>query len=189
LIDSLIEPNSRVLDIGSGDGELLSRLIEGKNVVGEGIELDQDLIIHSIEQGLSAIQRDIERGLSLYKDKSFDYAILSQTLQTVKSPDKVLAELNRVAKKVIVSFPNFANYKCRLQLLLTGKAPLTKQLPFQWYDTPNIHCLSLKDFDRFCRDLGIKVEKKIPLTKSSLVPVKIIPNLFAEQAVYLTSKD
>ncbi|MBN1456756.1 MAG: homoserine O-acetyltransferase [Sedimentisphaerales bacterium] len=189
LIDSLIEPNSRVLDIGSGDGELLSRLIEGKNIVGEGIELDQGLIVHSIQQGLSAIQRDIERGLGLYKDKSFDYAILSQTLQTVKSPDRVLAELNRVAKKVIVSFPNFANYKCRLQLLFSGKAPLTKQLPFEWYDTPNIHCLSLKDFDRFCRDLGIKVEKKIPLTKSSLVPVKILPNLFAEQAVYLTSKD
>jgi homoserine O-acetyltransferase/O-succinyltransferase len=189
LIDSLIEPNSRVLDIGSGDGELLSRLIDGKNIVGEGIELDQDLIVHSIEQGLSAIQRDIERGLSLYKDKSFDYAILSQTLQTVKSPDKVLAELNRVAKKVIVSFPNFANYKCRLQLLFKGKAPLTKQLPFGWYDSPNIHCLSLKDFDRFCRDLGIEVEKKIPLTKSSLVPVKILPNFFAEQAVYLTSKD
>ena len=189
LIDSLVEPNSRVLDIGSGDGELLAKLIKDKEVTGEGIELDQDLVIHSIRHGLSAIQRDIERGLDIYADDSFDYAILSQTLQTVKNPARVLAELHRVAKKVIVSFPNFGNYKCRLQLLLTGKAPRTRQLPFQWHDSPNIHCLSLKDFDRFCDELGLKIEKKIPLRKSSILPVFILPNIFAEQAVYLTSKD
>jgi homoserine O-acetyltransferase len=189
LIDSLVEPNSRVLDIGSGDGELLAKLINDKNVSGEGIEFDQDLVIHSIRHGTSAIQRDIERGLDIYKDNSFDYAILSQTLQTVNNPAKVFSELHRVAKKVIVSFPNFGNYKCRLQLLLSGKAPRTRQLPFQWHDSPNIHCLSLKDFDRFCDELGFKIEKKIPLRKSSVLPVFILPNLLAEQAVYLTSKD
>lgn len=189
LIDSLVAPNSRVLDIGSGDGELLAKLINDKSVAGEGIELDQDLVIHSIRHGLSAIQRDIERGLDIYPDNSFDYAILSQTLQTVKTPGKVLSELHRVAKKVIVSFPNFGNYKCRLQLLLTGKAPRTRQLPFHWHDSPNIHSLSLKDFDRFCKELDITIEKKIPLRKSSVLPVHIVPNLFAEQAVYLTSKD
>ena len=188
LIDSLIEPKSRVLDVGCGDGELLAQLIGDKNILGEGIELDQDLVVHSIQRGLSVIHRDIERGLDQYATDSFDYAILSQTLQTVKDPEKVFKELLRVANKVIISFPNFAHYRCRLQLLLKGRAPRTKQLPFRWYDTPNIHCLSLKDFDRFCEEHGARIEKRIPLGKSSLRPVRFAPNIFATQAVYVTSK-
>lgn len=188
LIESLIEAHSKVLDVGSGNGDLLASLIEDKNISGEGIELEEELVIHSIQRGLPVIQRDIERGLGQYADDSFDYAILSQTLQTVKNPDKVLKELLRVAKKLIVSFPNFGHWQIRLKLLFKGRAPITRQLPFEWHNSPNIHCLSLKDFDRFCEDLGVKIEKKIPLTKSSLVPVKFAPNLFAEQAVYLTSK-
>lgn len=188
LIESLIEPNSKVLDAGCGDGALLARLIEDKNITGEGVELDEELVIHSIRRGLSVIHRDIERGLGQYADNSFDYAILSQTLQTVKNPQKVFNELLRVAKKVLVSFPNFAHWRCRLQLLSSGKAPVTKQLPFDWHNSPNIHCLTLKDFDRFCDKLGVKIEKKIPISKSSLTPVKFAPNIFAEQAVYLTSK-
>jgi homoserine O-acetyltransferase len=188
LIESLIEPDSRVLDIGCGDGELLSRLIRDKNIRGEGIELEQDLVVHSVQRGLSVIHRDIERGLDQYATDSFDYAILSQTLQTVKDPEKVFKELLRVANKVIISFPNFGHYKCRLQLLFKGRAPVTRQLPFRWYDSPNIHCLSLKDFDRFCEELGAKVEKRIPLSKSRLTPVRIAPNLLATQAVYVTSK-
>ncbi len=188
LIESLIEPNSKVLDAGCGDGTLLARLIEDKNITGEGVELDEELVIQSIRRGLSVIHRDIERGLGQYADHSFDYAILSQTLQTVKNPEKVFNELLRVAKKVLVSFPNFAHWRCRLQLLLTGNAPITKQLPFDWHNSPNIHCLTLKDFDRFCDELGVKIEKKIPLSKSSLTPVRFAPNLFAEQAVYLTTK-
>lgn len=189
LIDSLIEPNSRVLDVGCGDGELLASLIRDKNVRGEGIELDQDMVVHSIQRGLSVIHRDIERGLHQYADHSFDYAILSQTLQTVKDPEKVFREMLRVADRVIVSFPNFAHWACRLQLLWRGRAPRTRQLPFQWYDSPNIHCLSLKDFDRFCQELGAKVEKRIPLGKSRLTPVTFLPNLLASQAVYLTSSN
>ena len=188
LIESLIEPDSRVLDIGCGDGELLSRLIRDKNISGEGIELEQDLVVHSVQRGLSVIHRDIERGLDQYATDSFDYAILSQTLQTVKDPEKVFKELLRVANKVIISFPNFGHFKCRLQLLFKGRAPVTRQLPFRWYDSPNIHCLSLKDFDRFCEELGAKVERRIPLSKSRLTPVKIAPNLLATQAVYVTSK-
>jgi homoserine O-acetyltransferase len=188
LIESLIEPHSKVLDVGSGNGDLLARLMEDKNISGEGIELEEELVIHSIQRGLPVIQRDIERGLGQYADDSFDYAILSQTLQTVKNPDKVLKELLRVAKKVIVSFPNFGHWQIRLKLFFKGRAPVTRQLPFEWHNSPNIHCLSLKDFDRFCEDLGVKIEKKIPLIKSSLVPVKFAPNLFAEQAVYLTSR-
>ena len=188
LIESLIEPHSRVLDVGAGDGELLARLIEDKNIAGEGVELDEELVTHCIRRGLPTIHRDVERGLSQYLDDSFDYAILSQTLQTVNNPQKVFKELLRVARRVIVSFPNFAHWRCRLQLLFRGRAPETKQLPFPWHSSPNIHCLSLKDFDRFCEELGVKVEKKIPLIKTSVSPVRFAPNIFAEQAVYVTSK-
>jgi len=188
LISSLIETDSSVLDVGCGDGELLSRLIAEKNVTGEGIELDQDLVIHCIERGISVIHRDIDRGLGEYATDSFDYAILSQTLQTVKEPEVVFKELLRIAKKVIVSFPNFAHWKCRLQLLLNGHAPRTKQLPFRWHNSPNIHCLTLEDFDNFCSELGAKVEKKIAISKSRKTPIKFAQNLLAEQAIYLTSK-
>lgn len=189
VIESLIEPNSTVLDIGCGDGELLAKLTEDKNIKGEGIELDQDLVLTCVDRGLSIIQYDIEHGLENYADKSYDYVILSQTVQTIKNTENVLTELLRVGKKVIVSFPNFAHWRCRTQLFLTGKAPVTKQLPFDWHNTPNIHCLSLKDFDEFCNRLGVRIEKKIPLIKTRISPVKFAPNLFAEQVIYVTSKE
>ena len=188
LIDTMIEPGSHVLDLGCGDGELLAWLIEDKKVIAEGIEIDEDLVIHCVQRGLPVIHRDIERGLELYADNTFDYAILSQTIQTLHDPRKVLVELHRVARKVIVSFPNFAHWLCRTQLLLTGRAPQTKQLPFKWHNSPNIHVLSLKDFDRFCDELDITIEQRLPLGKKSIWPVHILPNLFAPQAVYVTSK-
>jgi len=189
LIESLIEPGSRVLDIGCGDGELLARLAVDKNVKGEGIEVQQDLVLGCVKRGLPIIQHDIERGLENYADKSYDYVILSQTVQTVKNTEKVIRELLRVGRKVIVSFPNFSYWRCRAQLFFRGRAPVTKQLPFEWHNSPNIHCLSIKDFDEFCRALGIRVEQKIPLSKARLKPVKFAPNLFAEQVIYVTSKD
>ena len=189
LIESLIEPNSTVLDVGCGDGELLANLTADKNIKGKGVELDQDLVLACVNRGLSIIQRDVERGLENYTDKSFDVVILSQTMQTLKDPEKVFTELLRVGKKVIVSFPNFAHWRCRAQLLLGGKAPVTKRLPYTWHSSPNIHFLSLKDFDEFCKKLGVKIEKKIPLIKTRLSPVKFAPNLFAEQVIYVTSKD
>jgi len=188
LIESLIEPNSTVLDVGCGDGQLLASLINDKNIKGAGIELNQELVLDCVCRGLPIIQQDIEDGLSYYADKSFDYVILSQTLQTLKNPEKVFQDLLRIGKKVIVSFPNFAYWRCRAQLLLLGKAPVTGQLPFSWHGSPNMHFLSLKDFDQFCKELGVKVEKKIPLAKKRLRPVKFAPNLFAEQAIYVTSK-
>ena len=189
LIESLVELDSTVLDVGCGDGRLLANLVRDKNVKGEGIELDQELVLDCICRRLPVIQQDVEQGLSYYTDKSFDYVILSQTVQTLKDPQKVFEELLRVGKKVIVSFPNFAHWRCRAQLLLHGKAPITRQLPFGWHDSPNIHFLSLKDFDEFCRRLGVKVEKKIPLSKRRLRPVSFMPNLFAEQVVYVTNRD
>jgi len=189
LIESLIEPNSTVLDVGCGDGELLARLTADKNIKGKGIDLQQDLVLVCVNRGPSIIQRDVERGLENYADKSFDVVILSQTMQTLKEPEKVFKELLRVGEKVIVSFPNFAHWRCRVQLFLGGKAPVTRQLPFGWHDSPNIHFLSIKDFDRFCKKLGVTVEKKIPLVKTRLSPVRFAPNLFAEQVIYVTSKD
>jgi homoserine O-acetyltransferase len=189
LIESLIEPNSAVLDVGCGDGQLLANLVRDKNIKGEGIELEQELVLDCVCRRLQIIQQDIKRGLGYYDDKSFDYVILSQTVQTVKDPKKIFAELLRVGKKVIVSFPNFAHWRCRVHLSLRGKAPVTKQLPFGWHNSPNIHFLSMKDFDEFCSELGVKVEKKIPLTKTRLSPVRFAPNLFAEQVIYVTSKE
>jgi homoserine O-acetyltransferase len=189
LIESLIEPNSTVLDVGCGDGELLANLVHDRGVKGEGIELDQELVLDCVCRRLPIVQQDVEQGLAYYGDKSFDYVILSQTVQTIEDPEKVLKELLRVGKKVIVSFPNFAYWRCRAQLLFRGAAPITRQLPFDWHDSPNIHCLSIKDFDEFCKKLGVKVEKKIPLVKTSLSPVRFAPNFFAEQIIYVTSKE
>jgi len=178
-----------VLDVGCGDGELLTRLRRDKRVEGRGIELQQDHVLGCVCRKLPIVQYDIERGLRSYADKSFDYVILSQTVQTVKDPEEVLRELLRVGRQVIVSFPNFAHWRCRVQLLFSGKVPRTTQLPFRWHNSPNIHCLSLRDFDDFCRKLGATIERRIPLVKTSLSPVRFKPNWFAEQAVYVTSKD
>ena len=188
LIESLIESESTVLDIGCGDGELLARLTVDKSIEGRGIELLQQLVMTCVNRGLPIIQHDIEQGLEGYADKSFDYVILSQTVQTVKNPKKVFAELLRVGKKVIVSFPNFAHWRSRAHLFFAGKAPVTNQLPFGWHDSPNIHFLSLRDFDEFCRELSVRVEKRIPLCKRRVRPVRFMPNLFAEQVIYVTSK-
>jgi homoserine O-acetyltransferase len=189
LVGSLIEPDSTVLDVGCGDGELLAKLRVDKRIDGRGIEVQQDLVLSCVCRKLSIIQYDIERGLGRYADKSFDYVVMSQTVQTIKNPEKVLKELLRVGRRVIVSFPNFAHWRCRMQLLLSGKSPMTRQLPFRWYNTPNIHCLSLKDFDEICRRLGVRIEKRIPLVGTSASPVRVAPNLLAEQAIYVTSKD
>ncbi len=188
IIESMIEPDSRVLDIGCGDGELLTRLAIDKSVRPEGIELDEHLVLECVKKGLPVIQYDVERGLKSYADKSFDYVILSQTMQTVKTPEKVLSEMLRIGKKVIVSFPNFAHWRCRLQMALGGIAPVTKGLPFAWYNSPNIHFLSLKDFDAFCAKLGVTIEKRTALRKTRISTVRICPNLLAEQAVYLLQK-
>lgn len=189
VIESLIEPNSTVLDIGCGDGELMANLMADKKIKGGGIELDQDLVLACVERGLSIIQQDVEQGLDNFADKSYDYVILSQTVQTVKNPEEVFSELLRVGKKVIVSFPNFAHWRCRAQLFWGGRAPVTKQLPFAWCNSPNIHSLSLKDFDELCHRLGVKIEDKIPLIKTRRRRVGLASNLFAEQAVYVTSKE
>ncbi len=189
LVESLIEPDATVLDVGCGDGELLARLRHDKRIEGRGIELEQDLVLNGVCKRLSIIQYDIERGLGSYADRSFDYAILSQTVQTIRDPERVLTELLRVGRQVVVSFPNFAHWRSRVQLMCRGKAPVTRQLPFGWHDTPNIHCLSLKDFDEFCGHLGATIERRVPLVKTRPSPVRLWPNLLAEQVIYVLRKD
>ncbi len=189
LIESLIEPDSSVLDVGCGSGELLVNLVRDKHIKGEGVELGQEFVLDCVCRGLPVIQQDVEQGLDYYADKSFDYVILSQTVQTLKNPEKALLEMLRVGKKVIVSFPNFAHWRCRLQMAFLGKAPVTGNLPFEWYNSPNVHFFTIKDFDRFCGKLGVKVENKIALSETRGSQVKFAPNLFADQAVYVTSRD
>jgi methionine biosynthesis protein MetW len=189
LIESLIEPDSTVLDVGCGDGELLASLVRDKKIKAEGIELNQELVLDCVCRALPIIQQDITEDLAYYGDKSFDYVILSQTLQTLENPESAFTELLRVGRRVIVSFPNFAHWKCRAQLAFHGKAPVTKQLPFGWHNSPNIHCISLKDFDEFCNKLGAKVEKRIPLVRTRPRAVRFAPNLFAEQVIYVTSRE
>ena len=151
LITQIIEENSKVLDLGCGDGTLLKMLIDQKHVVGKGIEINQDSVINSIENGVCTIQGDIDEGLVQFSDKEYDYVVLNRTVQATEKPDFVIKEMLRVGKKVIVSFPNFGYWKVRLYLLLNGKMPVSKMLPFEWYNTPNIHLLTIRDFFEFTK--------------------------------------
>ena len=147
-----ITPDASVLDLGCGDGELLAYLTKTKQIHAQGIELNEHAIIRCVTEGLNVYQQDIDTGLSEYADKSFDYVILNQTLQQVKKPDFVLQEALRVGKKVIVGIPNFAYYKARASIFFRGRVPVTPRLPYQWYDTPNLHFLSLNDFRDYCKN-------------------------------------
>jgi methionine biosynthesis protein MetW len=181
-----IAEGSSVLDLGCGDGELLSRLIEEKNVRAQGIELSDEAIHRCVARGLSVFQEDIDAGLSAYPDKSFDYVILNQTFQQVKKPDFVLKEALRVGKKVIVGFPNFLHISARLQMFFGGKVPVTPSLPYEWYDTPNLHFLSVADFIEYCKKRGLRIEQAAYVGKN--MRIKLFPNLFAEIGLFLLSK-
>ena len=141
-----VRQESAVLDLGCGDGELLSQLVQGKNVRGQGIEIDEQAIYKCVAKGISVFHEDIDNGLPEYGDKSFDYVILSQSFQQVRKPDEVLTEALRVGRQVIISFPNFAHYSARYHYSIKGRAPVTPSLPYEWYDTPNTHFLSISDF-------------------------------------------
>lgn len=180
-------PNgASILDLGCGDGELLSFLTKTKGVHAQGIELNEQAIVRCVSAGLSVIQQDIDTGLSEYGNNSFDYVIINQTIQQVKRPDFALLEALRVGKKVIVGIPNFAHYKARASIFFRGRVPVTPSLPFQWYDTPNLHFLSLNDFKDYCKNKGITIEATFYRTDSR--EVKFLPNLFAENGYFLLSK-
>lgn len=157
IIYKIIEPGSRVLDLGCGDGELLNLLTRDKQVRVQGIELDDKAVYECVKKGLSVFHSDIESGLIEYPDRSFDYVILNQSMQEVKKVDFLIGEALRVGTRIIIGFPNFAHIGSRMMLFFRGKSPVTESLPYTWYDTPNVRFLSIDDFDHFCRDKGLKI--------------------------------
>lgn len=173
------------MDLGCGDGELLALLVKEKGVKAEGIDINEQAIHQCVARGLSVLHEDIDNGLQEYADKSFDYVILNQSLQQVKHLEAVLADAMRVGKRVIVGFPNFTHYKARLQLFVGGKTPVTPSLPYKWYDTPNLHFLSISDFIEYCREKKIKIEKSVFIGNNRVI--RIFPNLFALEGIFLIS--
>lgn len=162
-IASWIEPGSKVLDLGCGHGSLLQHLVREKNVSAAGIEQDEEKVLEGVRRGLSVVQGDINEEVQDYPDGAFDYVILSQTLQQVYDPGALIRQMLRVGAKGIVSFPNFSHWRIRAGLLLTGRAPKTRELPFEWHNTPNIRVITLQDFQDFCRTKGFKILKRLPI--------------------------
>ena len=189
LITSLVDKETRVLDIGCGNGELLESLKRKRKVIGQGLELKQERVNQCVAKGLSAIQGDADKDLGLYPNQSFDCVILSQTIQATGQPKLILNELIRIGKKAIVSIPNFGYWKIRLSLAINGKMPITKKLSHNWHDTPNIHLCTILDFINLCKELNIKIEKTIILsskkTKSYNGTPNKLSNLISEEAIFL----
>lgn len=190
-IVQLIENGTKVLDLGCGDGTLLKKLIDEKKVYGKGIEINQENVIQSLHKGLSVIQGDIDEGLEDFSDNEMDYVILNQTLQSTQNPDFVIKEMLRVGKNAVVSFPNFAYWRIRFYLLFKGKMPKSKMLPFEWYDTPNIHLLTVRDFFDYCEKRNIKISKSILTRRGKIVNSrfrKIFADIFAEEVIFVIHK-
>jgi methionine biosynthesis protein MetW len=183
VIGEIVEPGSRVLDLGCGEGELLAWLLEHKRVLARGVEISPAQVRRAIARGVSVYQGDIDDGLADYPDKAFDYVILSQTLQETRSPLQVLREMLRVGRRAIISFPNFGHFSVRVTMLLNGQAPKTKLFPYNWYNSPNIHFLSINDFEGLCREHNFPIERRYFLAGSRRV--KTFPNLIAQTAVFL----
>lgn len=187
IISQLVEPNSVVLDLGCGDGALLGWLAENKDVDARGLEISSTKVKQAISRGLSVYQGDIDQGLTDYPDRAFDYVILSQTLQETRRPLAVLREMLRVGRHAIVAFPNFGHWRVRLAHLVTGRAPRTKLFPHSWFESPNIHFLTVKDFEELAAREGWQVEQRIFLAGHHTIGA--YANLFAEVAVYVVCCD
>jgi methionine biosynthesis protein MetW len=191
IIANLLPGQSRVLDVGCGDGTLIEALIKQKNIDARGIELEENKVKQCISKGLSVIQGNAETELSQFPDKAFDFVVLSQTLQAFYQPENVLNELLRIGKKVIISIPNFGYWQVRTSLLFFGKMPVTKSLPDSWYNTANLHMCSIKDFYQFCDKKKIKMDKIIGINDektSSINQINLeMKNLLCEVGIFLIS--
>ena len=192
VISDLIEDNKKVLDVGCADGTLMQFLKENKNINVRGLEISKDKVQECIAKGLTVIEGNAEKDLKQFPDKSFDYVVLSQTLQAFLSPELVLDELLRVGKKAIVTIPNFGNWKVRLHLLFKGTMPITKSLPEQWHSTPNLHMCTIKDFVNFIKSKEIKMIKTLALNNNNISNITNnnlgTKNLFADLGIFLIEK-
>lgn len=186
LIKNWIKPKSKILDLGCGNGEILYWLKQHRQISGYGLEIDPDKITQCIKKDINVIEQDLNLGLKNFPDQSLDTIIMLQTLQAVKAPDFLIQEMVRVAKEAIVTFPNFSHWRCRLQIGLFGRMPISKAIPHQWYNTPNIHLCTFKDFEKLCKTLNIRITDRSVINsqhQSSLV-MNLLPNLLGEIALY-----
>jgi len=186
MILTLVQPGSSVLDLGCGDGELLSLLSRERKARVRGIEIDEQAIYKCVAKGLSVVHGDIDTGLSDYGDRFFDYVIFDQSLEEVRNPDRVINEALRVGRNVIVAFPNFAHYSARLRIFFFGRTPITRSLPYEWHDTPNLHFLSILDFINYCWIRNIIIKNSVFIGSERIV--KTLPNLRAEVGIFLITK-
>jgi len=192
LLSQMVEPKTRVLDVGCGDGALLRLLAESREVDARGIEISQAGVNQCVARGLSVVQGDADTDLVNYPDNAFDYAILSQTIQATRRPREVLEQLLRIGRRAIVSFPNFGHWKIRAQIMFKGRMPVTPNLSSAWYDTPNIHFCTIKDFVALSDELDARVERSISLNaqgkRLGLKIPYVMQNLVGEQAIFLLSR-
>lgn len=186
IIAEWIAPQSRILDLGCGEGELLAYLRAEKGVQGYGVEIEEDRVVAAIRRGIPVIQQDLDQGLKNFADQSVDTVVLSLTLQASTYPRQLLLEMLRVGREVIVTFPNMGHWHARWQLGVLGKMPTTDALPHTWYDTPNIHLCTIRDFEQLCADNGIAIHQRVVLNerRRSTWRNRLLPNLFGEVALY-----
>ena len=176
-----VTPAARVLDLGCGDGALFKYLKRERDITGYGVEIDDNNVLACVKNGVNVVQRNLERGLQEFDDQSFDYVILSQTLQAMRNSERILHEMLRVGREGILTFPNFGYWRNRLQVV-RGRMPLSESLPYQWFDTPNIHLCTIDDFEHFCSGRGIRILERKVLTGGT--QVSMLPNLMGALAIY-----
>lgn len=186
VVTNWVPQGASVLDLGCGDGELLARLQRERGTIGYGVEIEDGAVLACLNRGLNVLQGNIESGLNLFDDGAFDVVILSQTLQATRHTEALVREVLRVGKSAIVTLPNFGHWSVRWQLGFGGRMPVSKRLPYQWYDTPNVHFSTITDFDVFCADKGIMVERRVALAGGSAI--KFLPNVRGETAVFQIRK-